>query len=236
MGDPAIAPATSTGCAATSSTSRSTREGLPLAAARNAGVRAALAAGADVVVLLDVDCLAGARPGRRPTPTPSPATADVVWSGPVTYLAPPPAGGYDLDELAAPRRPPPRPAGPAAGRGRATGAAPELFWSLSFALSAAGLGAQRRLPRGLRRLRRRGHRLRRAWCSPPGSSLGWVGAARAYHQHHPVESPPVRHLDDVLRNGALFHRRWGSWPMTGWLEAFADLGLVEHRDDAWVRT
>jgi len=48
--------------------------------------------------------------------------------------------------------------------------------------------------------------------------LGWVGGARAYHQHHPVSSPPVEHLDDILRNGRLFHERWGEWPMTGWLE------------------
>ncbi len=52
------------------------------------------------------------------------------------------------------------------------------------------LGAGGRLPRGVLRLRRRGHRLR-----PAGRRRrprpGWVGGARAYHQHHPTTSPPA---------------------------------------------
>ncbi len=48
----------------------------------------------------------------------------------------------------------------------------------------------------------------------------------------------MEHLDDVLRNGELFRRRWGWWPMQGWLEGFARLGLVRHdpRTDTWLRT
>ena len=68
-----------------------------------------------------------------------------------------------------------------------------------------------------------------------GVGLGWVGGARAYHQHHPVSSPPVEHLDDILRNGRLFHERWGEWPMTGWLEEFERRGLVRREDGHWVR-
>lgn len=206
--------------------------GLPLARARNRGVRAALDAGADVVVCLDVDCLAGAtlvasyeaRAGQD---------ARTVWQGPVTYLAPPPEGGYpmhDLDSLDAPH--PARPA-PAPGEVR-RGANPDLFWSLSFAVSAAawattggfhpayvGYGAedtdfgQTAHTRGL--------------------DLAWDGSARAYHQHHPVSRPPVEHLDDILRNAAIFHQRWGRWPMLGWLEEFERLGLAAVRDDRWVR-
>ena len=55
-------------------------------------------------------------------------------------------------------------------------------------------------------------------------------------------APPDRdarrssHLDDILRNAALFHRRWGWWPMGGWLEAFAERGLARHdpETDRWV--
>jgi hypothetical protein len=36
----------------------------------------------------------------------------------------------------------------------------------------------------------------------------------------------VRHLDDILRNGALFAERWGWWPMQGWLDEFQSMGLV----------
>jgi hypothetical protein len=59
--------------------------------------------------------------------------------------------------------------------------------------------------------------------------LCWLGGAPAYHQYHPVQDPPVQHLHDILRNAALFHRRWGEWPMQGWLHAFAGLGLA-HQD------
>ena len=63
--------------------------------------------------------------------------------------------------------------------------------------------------------------------------LGWLGTARAYHQHHPVEKPPVRHLEAILRNGRVFRDRWGHWPMTGWLADFERLGLVTERDGEW---
>jgi N-acetylglucosaminyl-diphospho-decaprenol L-rhamnosyltransferase len=58
-----------------------------------------------------------------------------------------------------------------------------------------------------------------------------VRDAAAFHQHHAVSSPPVEHVDDILRNAALFHDRWGDWPMTGWLAAFEELGLVGRAPD-----
>lgn len=206
--------------------------GLPLARARNRGVRAALDAGADAVVCLDVDCLAGAslvasyaeRVGCEP---------GTVWQGPVTYLDPPPESGYRLDRLDALDDPHPARPAPAPGDVR-RGGDPDLFWSLSFAISAhawavtggfhpryVGYGAedtdfgQTVHARGL--------------------ALAWDGSARAYHQHHPVTRPPVEHLDDILRNAAIFHRRWGRWPMLGWLEDFERLGLAVVRDGRWVR-
>ena len=67
-----------------------------------------------------------------------------------------------------------------------------------------------------------------------GAALGWTGSPRAYHQHHPTSSPPIQHLAAILRNGALFRRRWGHWPMQGWLEAFEELGLVVRAGDDWI--
>ena len=73
--------------------------------------------------------------------------------------------------------------------------------------------------------------------SPPaaGSPLTWVGGAWAYHQHHPSPDPPVQHLDDIIRNAAIFHRRWGWWPMTGWLREFERRGLIvfDARTQTW---
>ncbi|MQW75317.1 glycosyltransferase family 2 protein [Nocardioides sp. dk4132] len=205
---------------------------LPLAAARNTGFETARAAGCDVVIGLDVDCLAG--PGLvggyarvvREDP-------ERVWSGPVTYLPPAGPGGYPLDRLG--ELDAPHPARPAPAPGEvATGGDPDLFWSLSFAMSAqswertggfdeayVGYGAEDT---------DFGRRVVRA-----GLDLAWVGAARAYHQHHPVSSPPVEHLDDILRNGRLYRTRWGSWPMRGWLEEFERRGLVARRGEDYVR-
>jgi GT2 family glycosyltransferase len=206
--------------------------GLPLAAARNAGARRALELGADVVIGLDVDCLAGRDlvAGYADDVRSAPTT---VWSGPVTYLAPPGAEGYDLRDLD--DLDDPHPARPAPARGvRLRGADPDLFWSLSFALHRdtwdriggfgeeyVGYGAEDT---------DFGHRVAAA-----GVALGWTGSARAYHQHHPTSTPPVRHLDDILRNGALYRRRWGRWPMLGWLEEFEELGLVVRSGEGWVR-
>ena len=56
---------------------------LPLAAARNAGAEAALEAGAELLVFLDVDCL----PGDRLLPRYAQAARDdALLCGPVTYL------------------------------------------------------------------------------------------------------------------------------------------------------
>ena len=86
--------------------------GLPVAAARNAGAAHALARGATTLVFLDVDCLAG--PGLVEAYAEVVADAPgTVWSGPVTYLDPPPPGGYDLSRLDALDAPhPARPALP----------------------------------------------------------------------------------------------------------------------------
>ncbi|MCD9154818.1 glycosyltransferase family 2 protein [Aeromicrobium duanguangcaii] len=208
-------------------------DGLPLAAARNLGAQAAIDRGADVLVFLDVDCLASpwlvadyadavtTEPGR-------------LWCGPVTYLPPAPAGGYRLDDLEA--WDDPHPARPAPDPGeRVHGGDPDLFWSLSFAVhrdtwTRIGGFCEEYVGYG-------GEDTdfgRRAVTA--GVELGWTGAARAFHQHHAVESPPVRHLDDILRNGAIFRRHWGWWPMQGWLDAFAERGLVERDGDDWVRS
>lgn len=207
---------------------------LPLAAARNLGVAEAAGRGADVVVLLDVDCLAGgdlvatygdvvvARPDR-------------FWSGPVTYLPPPPAAGYPTDPATLARWDDPHPARPAPAPGELVRAEdPDLFWSLSLAAAPAtwervggfceqyaGYGAE-------------DTDLAHSAVAT-GVELWWAGSARAYHQHHPVSSPPVEHLDDILRNGRVFRDRWGWWPMAGWLDAFEERGLVRRAGDDWVR-
>lgn len=202
---------------------------LPLAAARNLGARRAIERGAETVVFLDVDCLAGPRlvEGYDEVVSRTPTT---IWSGPVTYLPP------GLPESALPRPwelDDPHPARPAPAEGEVVaGAEPDLFWSLSFAVhrqtwERSGGFCERYVGYGAedtdfgRQVAGR------------GIGLGWAGTPRAYHQHHPTHDPPVQHLHDILRNGAVFYERWGRWPMLGWLEAFEARGLVERDGDGW---
>ncbi len=207
--------------------------GLPLARARNTAVGTALAAGAGLVVLLDVDCVPG--PGlvdayRRA----SELAPGALLAGPVTYLAEGvdvPDDPQDLDALRAPHAARPDPAPGELGRAGDH----DLFWSLSCAVTAStwrtlggfhegyvGYGAE---DTDLGRVAR-----------SRGVELVWVGGADAFHQFHPVSHPPVGHLEDIVRNAGLFHERWGTWPMPGWLDEFERRGLVSREGGRLTRT
>ena len=211
--------------------------GLPLARARNLGAAAALEAGADTLVFLDVDCIPspGLVSGYATAVAAQPRPA--LHCGVVRYLPPgaldgcPESGPLDATVLTAP----PHPSRPAPVSGSHASLAWELFWSLSFAVAGP---AWRRLG---------------GFCPEyvgyggedtdfsltahtAGVDLSWTGGVDAYHQYHPTESPPVRHLSDILRNATVFHARWDRWPMLGWLTAFAERGLA-HYDavgDRWL--
>jgi hypothetical protein len=197
----------------------STPQGLPLAHARNAGARHALQAGAELLVFLDVDCIPGPRLLERYQAV---GSAPALLCGPVAYL--PPNGSLDEG-----RPHPARPVPPEDGVLRDGDHL--LFWTLSFAINA---GTWRRVGEFCEDYvgyggedTDYGQLARRA-----GVGLWWVGGAWAYHQHHATQAPPVQHRDDILRNAAVFHRRWGWWPMEGWLTAFAERGLARYDPEA----
>ena len=209
--------------------------GLPLAAARNLGAEVAIARGADVLVFLDVDCIPGPElVSAYLTAALNRETRNDLLCGPVAYLPPASAGGYRLAELDA--MAPPHPARPAPAPGAVErGGDHRLFWSLSFAVTRdtwhrlggfhadyVGYGGE---DTDFAKV-----------AAERGIEIAWLGAARAYHQHHAVESPPVRHLEDILRNGAIYAERWGEWPMEGWFEGFECLGLVERDGRGWRAT
>lgn len=207
--------------------------GLRVGAARNIGADAAIAGGAELVVFLDADCIPGPRMLDRYVQAAA-AHPGALLCGPVTYL-PEGAPAHDdgaLDAATAPH--PARPSPPDGTMSVADASDYDLFWSLSFAIDAAGwrriggfcpdyqgYGAE---DTDFARIARRA-----------GIPLVWVGGAHAYHQHHPTSSPPWQHLDDILRNAAVFFTRWGEWPMGGWLRAFAAEGAIELVGGAWVR-
>ena len=195
---------------------------LPLAAARNRAI--AELGDVDLAVLLDVDCI----PAPELLARYAAAADDALLAGPVGRLGPLDGDPADEDFAAARRDPGPRPVpqpGEVVEEPRY-----ELFWSLSFAVRPevhdriggfdegyAGYGGEDT---------DYAFRARAA-----GVPLRWVGGAWAYHQHHPISSPPREHLADIVRNATRFRERWGRWPMEGWLAAFADEGLVDWRPD-----
>ncbi len=207
---------------------------LPLARARNIGAAHALEAGADMIVFLDVDCI--------PSPTlvaryravaADPRHQDALLCGPVTYLPPAGPSGYDLGRLAEAVDPHPARPCPPDDAVHDTGDY-ALFWSLSFALTAPTwhtVGGFCEDYEGYG-----GEDTDFARCAEArGVPMRWVGGAHAFHQHHDVQKPPVDHLDDIVRNAYVFHRRWGRWPMEGWLSAFEERGLITRGPDGTPR-
>jgi GT2 family glycosyltransferase len=205
---------------------------LPLARARNVGARAAFEGGADIAVFLDVDCIPSpALVGAYVEAATTSFTRDDLLCGPVAYLPPPSEpGGYDLDVLD--RLADPHPARPAPSPGTVVrdGHGHDLFWSLSFAVTPA---VWDRIGGFDERYSGYGGEDTDFACRAAltGTALAWIGSARAYHQHHAVSSPPVEHVDDIVRNAGIFHDTWGRWPMTGWLDAFEERGLVARLPD-----
>ena len=208
-----------------------------LGSARNAGAAAALRAGAGLLVFLDADCVPAPDLIDRYAAAVA-ADPGAVLCGPVTYLA---EGTGDLDVGKLPPLVNPHPARPAPPPGtleRAGADGHDLFWSLSFAVTA---DLWRRID-GLFGGFHHGYAGYGAEDTDFGVQLAahdvpmtWVGGAHALHQWHPVSSPPVEHLDDILRNGRLFRDRHGRWPMLGWLRAFAEMGLVRREGGDWVK-
>lgn len=202
---------------------------LPLAAARNLGVATAVAAGAEHLVLLDVDCVPSgglvARYGEL-LGSLDPAAGPSILCGDVAYERDPDEG---------PQPPRHHPARPELGAQEVRVVDDvTLFWSLSFAVTAADLAALGGFDEGYVGYGAEdtdvGQRLARA-----GGRLLFVGGAGAVHQWHPSPSPPVQHVEDIVLNANRFAQVWGWWPMTGWLEQFRDLGLVARDPDGrWV--
>lgn len=207
---------------------------LPLAGARNTGVAAAAAAGAQAVALLDVDCL----PSAGLASDYATALARVAGqSGPsvvcgrVRYL---PEGLDDADHTPArlaevgrdhPLRVVPEDDAPVPGD-------PRLLWSLNFATTLADWqrigGFDERYVGYGGEDTDFGQRLAAA-----GGTMWWIRGATAYHQWHPSSSPPVQHAASIARNANLFASLWGFEPMEGWLAAMERLGVLERTPRGW---
>lgn len=207
--------------------------GFRLAAGRNTGASAAIDAGAELLVFLDADCIAGPDLVDRYRDAGA-RHRDALLCGPVTYLPEGliPVSAAELQAATAPHAA--RPAPPDGAVEVAPVDDYRLFWSLSFALGAETwrrIGGFDPAYEGYG-----GEDTDFAFeARDAGVPLLWVGGAHAYHQYHPTTKPPWQHLDDILRNGRLFAGRWGTWPMEGWLDAFAEAGAIRRVDGDWIR-
>ena len=194
---------------------------LPLAAARNAAVENA--PGNDLV-FLDVDCI----PAPDLLESYRAALADrsdVLYQGEVHYLPRGAAdGGVSPSLLAKAGEPHPLHKGRRAGD-----AIPfELFWSLNFAcrretFDHIGHFDTEYLGYG-------GEDTDFAFrARAAGVPLMFVQAT-AFHQFHSSYDPPLAHLSSIVANATRFHKRWGVWPMEGWLVQFSTMGLIEMKE------
>src|SRR6185503_8229239 len=173
---------------------------LSVAWARNTGALAALNAGAELLTFLDVDCIPGRNMlGRYHEAAVDPKHRGALLCGPVTYLPPPLDTGVGY--------PPaietminPHPARPAPRDGEVIASTDyELFWSLSFAVTAE---TWHRIGGFCTHYRGYGAEDTdfAQTAAAAGVSLRWVGGAHAFHQFHPVSDPPVEHLTDIVAN------------------------------------
>ena len=189
----------------------------PLAAARNTGAELA---SFDRLIFLDVDCIPGSDYIK---------CFETTWednsllSGTVRYLSAKASFSSDLflkldyyskaDPL----------------RSNLNILPYELFWSLNFGCSSA--------------LFRKIGRFDENYLGYGAEDTDFSFAARkenvplkivkavAYHQHHAAFSPPLNHLNDIVPNATMFHKKWKVWPMEGWLKQFEEMGLVNWNDD-----
>jgi GT2 family glycosyltransferase len=192
---------------------------LPLARARNA-VKG-FGEADDHWVFLDVDCIPAADLIATYTQALN-AAPEAVHLGEVRYLpqANAPAQWNDAALLRAAVQHPLAQYRTAPG----TPMPYELFWSLNFACSAATFERIGGFDQGYAgyggedtdfAFRARAH----------GVEL-LSAAALAFHQYHPMYDPPLNHLEAIVANARRFQQQWQCWPMEGWLQGFAERGLV----------
>jgi GT2 family glycosyltransferase len=191
---------------------------LPLAAARNAAVSFACY---DNVVFLDVDCIPAS--DFLSVYDKAFANSDAIISGRVRYLT---AQAMEKGDLFK-RLKEYSTADPV--RENVDQYPYELFWSLNFGCnksvfwqiggfdeSFTGYGAED---------------TDFAFAAKSKDVAMNTINAMAFHQYHPSYDPPMNHLVDIVNNANAFRKKWGIWPMEGWLSKFERAGLIKWSEE-----
>ncbi|WP_044042876.1 glycosyltransferase family 2 protein [Caballeronia insecticola] len=201
---------------------RSANDALPLAAARN---QAVLHAPSNDLIFLDVDCI----PDRWLVTRYRAALAqhkDAVLQGETLYLPPGVAGALTSNEDLIERG-----ATHPVHREYSVGdlLPHHLFWSLNFSCrreTFERIGGFDERYEGYG-----GEDTDFAFKAAKSNVPIRLVAATAFHQFHPSYDPPLNHLRAIVANAHLFRKRWGIWPMEGWLRQFADAGYINFDRD-----
>ncbi|RZK20907.1 MAG: hypothetical protein EOO86_02780 [Pedobacter sp.] len=186
---------------------------LPLAAARNL---AAQNAAHPWLIFLDVDCI----PAVNLVETYSSFNQNgFLLNGKVRYLDKDDLSmGINTPDLHSMSKPDPVRAGQ-------TFLSHELFWSLNFSCSLADYQRIGGFDEGFS-----GYGAEDTDFAFQAKQKGiemLLVDAYAYHQYHESYSPPLNHFLDIISNAEVFYRKWGSWPMEGWLNAFQEMRLID---------
>ncbi len=193
-------------------------DGLALARARNTGRQSA---DGDVLVFLDVDCI----PSHDLIGALEAAVLenDGLICGEIFYLTQTVESGWT--EQALRRRGVNHPARCFPKGGVVAAPDPGLFWSLAFAVRADTYDRLGGFDEGF--VGYGGEDTDLAFrAAAAGVPILFQGTGCAFHQRHAACDPPLPHCADIVRNALHFHARHGVWPMRGWLEAFAAIGVV----------
>lgn len=205
-------------------------QSLPLAKARNAAVNAATF---DALVFLDVDCIASPSLIERYRHVLSDRAA--LYIGEVHYL---PAdavrytssGKLDFERLGTLGKQHPARPGIEAHEVRFEPDHGNL-WGLSFALMKQDHFRAGGMDEGY--IGYGGEETDYAWrLANADVPLYWVGNALAWHQHHPLHSPPWPHFDAIITNAQRFYQRWEHWCMDYWLNQFCEAGAIDWSPNA----
>ncbi len=198
---------------------------IPYSAARNAG---AAAATGEHLAFCDADTIAS--PTFAGSIDRALSDLDALCTGEVRYLPPGATVSVDFAELSARSRPHPH-REPVPAAGVALSDRHELVWGLCMAMRHSTFERAGGFDEGYGGYAGEDTDLGTTLAAL-GVPVALVADAVVLHQHHDSYEPPVQQLRATVANAQRYRDKWGTWPMAGWLEGFAELGLLDWSPDS----